>query len=160
LQIPFWEEAENWLIKAAIMNIKKTPGKEKSIYEEIKDVAHKDKLNIICEILIINPDIIICGGTWDYFFEDILSYKKQEIPFGPVIGIKIKELVKIIPKEDRSKIELPISAIDEEKIIDIIRFLHPSMPGVYHFIQLSAFSVIYSNYLTNKNKDGITAERS
>ena len=54
--------------KTAIVNIKKTPGKGGSDYNEILKYAtsaYNAKL-IIDEIDIISPNLVICGGTFDF----------------------------------------------------------------------------------------------
>ena len=59
----------------AVMNIKKTAGKSKSKYKTIKFHAEKYKDYIKKEIEIINPDIVILGGTYD-FLKNILNLEK------------------------------------------------------------------------------------
>lgn len=50
--------------KIAVVNIKKSGGKHTSIYEEIDAYAQADAEEIIREIELIDPDIIICGATF------------------------------------------------------------------------------------------------
>lgn len=58
------EEANAYLRKIAVVNIKKSGGKHTSIYEEIDAYAQADAEEIIREIELIDPDIIICGATF------------------------------------------------------------------------------------------------
>jgi len=59
-----WETANEYLRRIAIMNIKKSGGMHSSIYEEISAYAITDAEEIIREIELIDPDIIICGATF------------------------------------------------------------------------------------------------
>ena len=52
-----------WLSQVAIVNIKKSGGKSSSDNDEIKAYALADKEEIIRELEILDPDIIICGST-------------------------------------------------------------------------------------------------
>lgn len=56
-------EANSYLKKVAVINIKKSDGKSKSDYNEIIQYAEYDAKEILREIEIINPDIIVCGYT-------------------------------------------------------------------------------------------------
>lgn len=56
-------EANSYLKKVAVINIKKSDGKSKSDYNEIIQYAEYDAEEILREIEIINPDIIVCGYT-------------------------------------------------------------------------------------------------
>lgn len=51
----------------AVMNIKKSGGESKSTYEEISAYAYADREEIVREIELIDPGIIVCGST----FKDI-----------------------------------------------------------------------------------------
>lgn len=59
----------------AVMNIKKTTGKSKSKNKVIKSHAKRYKDYIKKEIEIINPDIVLLGGTYD-FLKRILNLEK------------------------------------------------------------------------------------
>lgn len=52
-----------WLKQVAIVNLKKSGGKSSSDYDEIKAYAQADKEEIIRELEILDPDIIVCGAT-------------------------------------------------------------------------------------------------
>lgn len=57
-----------WVLSdVAYVNVKKSKGQSKSSNKMIQDFAVKDKDFLTKEIDIINPDIVICGGTfWSY----------------------------------------------------------------------------------------------
>ena len=63
---PMLTDAENTLLikSIAVMNIKKSNGKSSSNPEEISAYADADKEEIIREIELIDPDIIVCGSTF------------------------------------------------------------------------------------------------
>jgi hypothetical protein len=71
--LPCLEEVENYdndiLRKIAVINIKKADGRNGSEYEELMAVAENDKDLLKSQIEIINPTIIICGGT-KHFLDD------------------------------------------------------------------------------------------
>lgn len=52
-----------WLSQVAIMNIKKSGGRSSSDYGEIMVYTEADREELIKEIELIDPDIIVCGGT-------------------------------------------------------------------------------------------------
>lgn len=52
-----------WLNGIAMLNIKKSNGKKRSSPKELKEYAKYDKKEIIKQIELINPKIIICGNT-------------------------------------------------------------------------------------------------
>ena len=56
-------EANSYLKKVAVINIKKSDGKSKSNNKDIIQYAEYDAEEILREIEIINPDIIVCGYT-------------------------------------------------------------------------------------------------
>lgn len=56
-------ERKSYVSKVAVMNIKKSDGKSKSNNEDIIQYAEYDAEEILREIEIINPDIIVCGYT-------------------------------------------------------------------------------------------------
>lgn len=65
-----------WLKQIAIMNIKKSGGKSSSDYREIMSYAEADKEELLKELELIDPDIIVCGGTsddLDYLFDGTLK---------------------------------------------------------------------------------------
>lgn len=71
-KIPPYDEACNHmdiLKSIAVLNIKKSAGKESSNGDEIREYALFDREEIKEEIRLINPDIIVCGGTFSVFDE-------------------------------------------------------------------------------------------
>lgn len=58
------EKPNPWLNQIAVLNIKKSGGKSQSYYGEIAAYADYDSAEIIRQIEIINPDIIVCGATF------------------------------------------------------------------------------------------------
>lgn len=58
------QQANEYLRKISILNIKKSGGEHSSVYEEISAYAKEDSQEIIREIELIDPDIIICGATF------------------------------------------------------------------------------------------------
>jgi hypothetical protein len=54
-------------IASAIMNLKKTPGGGSSRPGIIEEYSKHDSQYIVEEIKIIDPDIIVCGGTFQVF---------------------------------------------------------------------------------------------
>lgn len=67
-----YSENNYWLNKIAMLNIKKSDGRTPSIKKELLAYAEYDKKEIIRQIEIINPNIIVCGSTaWllDKIFE-------------------------------------------------------------------------------------------
>lgn len=67
-----------WLRKIAVMNLKKSGGLHQSEYEEISAYAKADKEEIIREIELIDPDIVICGAT----FGDINTITDKKVNKG------------------------------------------------------------------------------
>lgn len=57
------EEPNVWLSQIAVVNLKKSGGKSSSNYSEIAAYAHSDYQEIIREIELIDPDIVVCGAT-------------------------------------------------------------------------------------------------
>jgi len=65
----------------AATNIKKTCGGGQSDWDEIFEYAQKDKALINEEIDIINPDLIICGGTFD-ILKVVFEFRVMECDSG------------------------------------------------------------------------------
>ena len=57
------DKPNEWLSQVAIVNIKKSGGRSTSNYDEIKAYALADKEEIIKELELLDPDIIVCGAT-------------------------------------------------------------------------------------------------
>ena len=68
------------LAEIAVINVKKTPGKGSSDYEELRKAAeHPENAALIrSEIDILNPNLIICGGTFE-FAKKIFQVQQEEI---------------------------------------------------------------------------------
>ena len=67
-----------WLKQIAIVNIKKSGGRSSSDYEEIMLYAEADKEELLKEIELIDPDIIVCGATasnLDFLLDGTLKEK-------------------------------------------------------------------------------------
>lgn len=62
-----------YLKKIASINLKKTPGRHTSIYNEIRLATKNNKEIIKKQVDIYQPDIIICCGTSGLFVKDCLE---------------------------------------------------------------------------------------
>ncbi len=58
------ELREKWLKKIAVINFKKQPGTKKAYYPMIRKHALKNQVLITKQIVMYEPDIIICCGKW------------------------------------------------------------------------------------------------
>ena len=72
------EEANMYLRKIAVMNIKKSDGNPSSKYSDLCDYAKEDSSELMRELEIIDPDIIVCGYTFDYL-NIVLGSKGESI---------------------------------------------------------------------------------
>jgi hypothetical protein len=59
------EEAKQWLRRIAVVNIKKSGGSSNTDMQQIIQYAEDDKTEIKHQIEIIDPDIIVCGYTFE-----------------------------------------------------------------------------------------------
>ena len=59
------EHPNVWLQQIAIVNLKKSGGKNSSNYGEIRAYAAADREEIIRELELLDPDVIVCGSTAD-----------------------------------------------------------------------------------------------
>lgn len=57
------DKPNEWLSQIAVLNIKKSSGESNSQYGEISAYADYDKEEILREIELLDPDIIVCGAT-------------------------------------------------------------------------------------------------
>lgn len=73
------------LLSIATTNLKKTGGAGQSNPEEIKEHARLNKVLWMKEIEIMNPDIVICGGTFS-IIQEILGFEVTECDSGANIG--------------------------------------------------------------------------
>ena len=64
---------DKYLKKIASINLKKTPGRHTSIYNEIRLATKNNKEIIKKQVDIYQPDIIICCGTSGLFVKDCLE---------------------------------------------------------------------------------------
>lgn len=60
------EDKHSFLKKIAAINVKKIDGKEKSEWYDLKEYAINDADLLREQIDIINPDVIVCGKTFDF----------------------------------------------------------------------------------------------
>lgn len=73
------------LCEIATTNLKKSGGGGSSDLKEIREHAKKNKELWVREIEIIQPDIVICGGTFD-IIQDILDFETKTCGSGAKIG--------------------------------------------------------------------------
>lgn len=69
------EENKDLIKNIAVLNIKKSRGKSRSNYEEIKKYARDDRDEIREQIKIISPNIIVCGSTFSALNEEVYDNK-------------------------------------------------------------------------------------
>jgi len=72
-----WEQANDCLKKIAVMNIKKSRGVSASNDKDLKKYAIDDAAEILAELEIINPDIIVCGYSMGYLIEALNKQKEN-----------------------------------------------------------------------------------
>lgn len=95
-EIPFPNENPeiiDELNKIAYINVKKTAGLAKTKPSELKDYYVRSKEILLEQIKTIDPDILIFGGTF-YLFKDDLSLSKLN-PYGSCNVLKIDNKVYI-----------------------------------------------------------------
>jgi hypothetical protein len=73
------------LLSIATTNLKKTGGLGESNYEELKAHALDNKNLWMKEIEIINPDVVICGGTFS-IIQEIVGFDATKCDSGALIG--------------------------------------------------------------------------
>ena len=66
----------------AIMNLKKSNGKSKSNYDEIRAYADADKEEIKKEFSLIDADIVICGATFDMLLRNVYEIDEKILNRG------------------------------------------------------------------------------
>ena len=69
------ERRKNNLESICVVNVKKTSGSHTSVNKQITEAADFNSINLKKQIQIYSPDIIICGGTGDVYFDYIMKYK-------------------------------------------------------------------------------------
>jgi hypothetical protein len=70
-----WKDA---CLSSAIVNLKKLKGPASSKPEVIHEAAQRDRERIWEELAIVQPDIVVCGGTFDIFrevFSDLCRFQ-------------------------------------------------------------------------------------
>lgn len=82
---PFKTGIADGLKQIATTNLKKQCGGGLSNMDDIRECALRDKDFISQEIEIINPKVIICGGTY-YIMEELFSLNSSECSSGAKIG--------------------------------------------------------------------------
>ena len=71
------EQLRHYLDTAAIINLKKVPGGSSSVYDELTAAAKKNHDFLLQQIDIMEPELIICGGTYWIFKETFLNEEIQ-----------------------------------------------------------------------------------
>ena len=85
-EFPDVKDADDWLRKIAVINLKKYPGGGSADMATISRCARQDRSEILEELRLIDPAIIICGGTYGVFSE-ILSLPADSIRISnPTLG--------------------------------------------------------------------------
>ncbi len=68
------------LLNCAYMNLKKATGSSSTRYKELENATKRDAEYIKKEIEIINPDIVICGGTYNLVKKHIFPELERVAP--------------------------------------------------------------------------------
>jgi hypothetical protein len=90
----------------AVINLKKSSGKQVADYTEVSKCAEMDKAFIKSEIMIISPDIVICGGTFEICTKIFLQPKKikerlyEITEFGNLLWIDYIHIVQYNVRRD------------------------------------------------------------
>lgn len=59
-------QCKELLFSSAVVNIKKSSGKSASDVDDLKNYWDSDKDLVLDQVAMINPDIILCGGTMEF----------------------------------------------------------------------------------------------
>jgi len=88
------EKVRHYLDTTAIINIKKVPGGSSSVYEQLKTAAINNHDFLLEQIEIVDPELIICGGTYWVFKEtfDQSSIQTGILPTGTHYFLHNKKL--------------------------------------------------------------------
>ena len=86
-------EIVEYMKKVAHINVKKYAGGSKAQETEMKNFYKKYKDFLHEQIEIINPDVLIFGGTFHYFDEDYFAGKNQIKTWRPIFQWKNKLLI-------------------------------------------------------------------
>ncbi len=80
--LPSFSDADNnhneFCNMSAILNLKKETGSSSADNDEVRRIAERDKELILEQLEIINPDIVVCGGTF-HLIKDILITNSDPI---------------------------------------------------------------------------------
>ncbi|WP_396601487.1 hypothetical protein [Algibacter sp. R77976] len=97
----YWEEIENTndnpniidvLKKIAYVNVKKIPGKSVAIKSEL-EIAFKEHKSILkSQIELYNPDVIICGGTFN-IIKDVFQNLNNKTAIHPFSSYENKNTI-------------------------------------------------------------------
>lgn len=120
-------EAFQYLLSSAIINIKKSAGKSSSNDKEIYDYAVKDKELIKAQIDLIAPQIILCGYTAHALMKGVYE------------------------KNDYGKFYSTEFCIEHNEML-IIDFWHPSRKNGREIIFCNKLAKDYQKYLKIKEK--------
>lgn len=128
---PRWDDGT--LDKIAAINIKKTNGKLRSVGEELREHAKRHSKELLAQIKMINPDVIVCGYTcW------LLDSALETVSEEPVRTIK----------NDRWKYKTKSLSKNNEKEVTVIDFWHPACMGedkeIYEKL-IESYNAIISN---------------
>ena len=68
----------DYLRKIAVLNLKKSNGRSSSDYYELEAYSKADREEIMQEIKLINPDVIVCGSVFEPLYSNVYSEKIKE----------------------------------------------------------------------------------
>lgn len=106
---PNWNDGT--LDKIAVINIKKTNGKSRSDFNDLREHAERHGKELLIQIELINPDVIVCGNTcW-----------LLDIVLENVSGEMIRKT-----KNDLWKYKTKSLFKNNKKEVTVIDFWHPS----------------------------------
>lgn len=116
------EEKTKWLSRVAAINLKKVGGKSEADDAEIRKYAINDSKEILEQIELYNPDIIICcgrgnGKNADLLYENVFQAEGKES--------KLSEWQPPIEKYNYFYVQLD----GDDKKIPVVSFYHPQMIG-------------------------------
>lgn len=91
------DAAKEILWKIATLNLKKSPGGGSANMEIVRDYARKEHERILQEIMDIDPDIIVCCGTGEVFWDEI--YKQNKGKRSDQVGEHRHCIIQLPPKD-------------------------------------------------------------
>lgn len=124
--------------KIAAVNIKKSDGKKRSDWYNLAEYADRDKEKLKKQLEIINPDVIVCGSTYDFL----------RIIYGTKYDIEKKKVVNDTGEIPEDKTDKGYFITKDKKII--IKYYHPQnqFPSKVNFY---AICCLYQQALKEKN---------